>query len=160
MLAAVYRNTQNSISWVKQYKNYAIGAVTRLTQAVQVVKESLRKERIRIIEEVLAGHVQPTIGSTSHDLPDFSADNYEAPPPVYEAPPLNEDPAIPSIPAHISSSPIADSFANLSLNDSPNTAACSPPNSYSQQTTNSSVPPPPPTTYISPNVNNPFRTQQ
>lgn len=180
MLAAVYRNTQNSISWVKQYKDYAVGAVKRLDSAIQTVKQTLRKERIRIIELVLSGQVTAATTSqqgASSDLPDPLISNYEAPPPVYEAPPpplhegvVPQNQSLPSIPSHFSS-PI-QSFANLSLNDADtNNNTPLPPITNTPDTNQSSHANPtnlPNYTqdnpsyqsYISTNVNNPFRTRE
>lgn len=107
MLATVYRNIQNSKTWVKQYKDYATGAVIRLNEAVDNMKQSLGNERRRIIDTVLAGNMgNPT--STSF------AGNYDLPPPVYEAPPAdNQQQEVPAIPSNMSPTSSNNSSGNL-----------------------------------------------
>lgn len=112
MLATVYRNVQNSLTWVKQYLEYTKGAIIRLEEAIESTKKNLETERKRIFEVVSAGYMDTSGSSPSNQpgLPPFStsynSQNNEPPPPVYEAPttdhgdnrlglPPNDLPAIP-----------------------------------------------------------------
>ncbi|OAD03044.1 hypothetical protein MUCCIDRAFT_81058 [Mucor lusitanicus CBS 277.49] len=132
-----YRNTQNSLTWVKQYKDYAAGALVRLDEAVNVIKESLKTERRRIMDTVLAGHTggDGASSSAAADNPPLFSTTYhnanDPPPPVYEAPPVGEqynnqsqgaaqsDQHLPAIPANLTP---ATSFLNLPMNEDSNTA--------------------------------------
>lgn len=136
MLATAYRNTQNSLTWVKQYKDYAAGALVRLDEAVNVIRESLKTERKRIMDTVLAGHTGGggTSSSAAAENPPLFSTTYhnanDPPPPVYEAPPVGEqynnqsqgatpsDQHLPAIPANLTP---ATSFLNLPMNEDNNT---------------------------------------
>ncbi|KAI8987713.1 hypothetical protein BDF20DRAFT_284890 [Mycotypha africana] len=106
LLATVYKNTQNSINWVKQYKEYAQGALIRLEKAVEDVKKSLFAERQRIIETVLYNYnnLDQTTAARAAEpstlaapIPDILSSSYQneisdlPPPPMYEAPTVPSD---------------------------------------------------------------------
>lgn len=116
MLATAYSNIQNSLTWVKQYIDYTIGAIARLNTAVESAQENLDNERRRIMDSVLAGHIY---GESSNN--DILIN--EPPPPVYEAPPAeytstaagtqeNQQDHLPVIPSNITPS---SSLPNFSL---------------------------------------------
>lgn len=114
----MYRNIQNSQTWVKQYKDYAVGAVIRLKEAVDNIKKSLANERRRIIETILAGNIDQTSASL--------IGSYDLPPPVYEAPPSDhQQQQVPTIPPNViphtpsnnSSSNMVDTTTSPSLLD-------------------------------------------
>lgn len=131
MLATAYRNIQNSLTWVKEYHEYTKGAIIRLDAVIETTTASLQNERRRIMDAVLAGHVDNTSGAgSSSDLPLFQTtfhggSSNEPPPPVYEAPPAEYNSGtrpggsspneLPSIPANLSPSP---SFPNIPMSDS------------------------------------------
>ncbi|KAI8327048.1 hypothetical protein EDC96DRAFT_532995 [Choanephora cucurbitarum] len=158
VLATAYRNAQNSLTWVKQYKEYATGALVRLEEAIVNVKRSLEQERCRIVEDVLAG--RPTTEASRSTA---------IPPPVYEAPPPMEashhassssTDSMPQVPAHImapsptySHLPLMDTKSNPFLEDLE-------PTQPSSSSSSSSHPPQPIEPYISHNVNNPFNNKQ
>ncbi|CAO0791467.1 unnamed protein product [Mucor circinelloides] len=134
MLATAYRNTQNSLTWVKQYKEYAAGALVRLDEAVNVMKESLKNERKRIMDTVLAGHTSGSSSAAADNPPLFSTAYHgtnDPPPPVYEAPPVDQqynnqnqetaqaDQRLPVIPPNLTP---ATSFLNLPANEDSNSA--------------------------------------
>lgn len=118
MLATAYRNIQNSLTWVKEYHEYTKGAIIRLDAVIETTTVALQNERRRIMDAVLAGHVD-TSGSSSSYQPSSN----DPPPPVYEAPPAeyNSDTTrqssneLPSIPANLSPSP---SFPHIPMSDS------------------------------------------
>ncbi|CEP17457.1 hypothetical protein [Parasitella parasitica] len=173
MLGTVYRNTQNSLTWVKQYKDYATGALVRLNTAVITIMESLKDERKRIMDAVLAGHTSgggassssaptdnPPLFSTTHHGPN------DLPPPVYEAPPVDEqysnrnpgtaqqDQHLPVIPPNLT--PVS-SMSNLSINDSNNnnTAISSPLIPSAVSLDNNNITPPHPITPVLENTSMP-----
>lgn len=164
MLATAYRNTQNSLTWIKQYKEYAAGALVRLNTAVDTIKESLKNERRRIMDAVLAGHTAggEAPSSSSTDNPPLFSTTYhgvnELPPPVYEAPPVDEqynnqnqgtaqqDQHLPVIPSNLSPS---TSFSNLpEMNGNNN-------NNNNNAIINSPLLPPPTNSYNNTNTNTP-----
>ncbi|KAI8373772.1 hypothetical protein BD560DRAFT_327816, partial [Blakeslea trispora] len=163
VLATSFRNAQNSLSWVRQYKEYATGALIRLEEAIVNVKKSVEEERCRIIEDVLAG--RSTTESSAAVMP---------PPPVYEAPPSTassrqEHPdtkgnmSLPEVPANIMPSP---TYSHLPLKSSSNPFLDDIEQTSDQPSSSSSNPPQPiaPVTehtssYKSSNVNNPFNKQ-
>ncbi|KAI7890080.1 uncharacterized protein EV154DRAFT_262411 [Mucor mucedo] len=163
MLATAYRNIQNSLTWVKQYLQYATTALGRLNEALDSTKVALYNERRRIIEAVLAS-------SDGANLPSFTTTYHgssEPPPPVYEAPADNNSDShenqqnhLPNIPNNLTP---AASISDFPLgNDSPVMPAA-----QHLSTSDSTVPPHPITpvfgntnmspSYVSTNVNNPFK---
>lgn len=149
-LAEVHRHTETALKWIRQYKDYATGAVTSLNMALITAKESLSKERARIMDAVVSGQIQSTGDSSNNgDLPPlFSIQPpTDVPPPVYEAPPPAIDDQnlntleLPSIPSGVSSP--ATSFIDLpsQVGPSSNTPSI---NSGHEEA------------YTSHNVNNPF----
>jgi hypothetical protein len=128
MLATVYRNVQNSLTWVKKYHEYTTGAIIRLDEAIESTKKNLENERKRIFDAVSAGYIDSSSGSSSSHqpgLPPFSStNNNEPPPPVYEAPPAehNENRLglppndLPAIPNNLTPS---TSFSNIPVSNSP-----------------------------------------
>ncbi|KAI9486513.1 MAG: hypothetical protein EXX96DRAFT_549342 [Benjaminiella poitrasii] len=158
ILATAYRNIQNSLTWVKQYKEYASGAITRLETAAELTRKSLATERRRIMDSVLAGYVDQPSGSSSstavQNLFDTSSATNDLPPPVYEAPPAidayqdghhqeNEDNQLPAIPDNLT--PISH-FSQLSINNDDSNSTFTP----GLSTTNTTIPPQP----ITPIINN------
>lgn len=171
MLATAYRNIQNSLTWVKEYHEYTKGAIIRLDAVIETTTVALQNERRRIMDAVLAGHVD-TSGSSSSYQPGSSSSN-DPPPPVYEAPPAeyNSDTTrqssneLPSIPANLSPSP---SFPHIPMSDSsspllppthlatnPNPSV--PPQPISPVLGHTDTSPPHQQGYVSHNANNPFR---
>ncbi|KAI7906900.1 uncharacterized protein BX663DRAFT_494133 [Cokeromyces recurvatus] len=184
ILATAYRNIQNSLTWVKQYKEYAVGAISRLETAVNVTKKSLEAERKRIMDTVLEGYVDPSASSSTAAAPHnlFDTPNNDLPPPVYEAPPSmntrensqrQEQHSLPIIPDNLT--PISR-LSEVSINtmDDANGLLSTTSISANNNNNNITAPPQPITpvinsdnvlannnnnntpTYISHNVNNPF----
>ncbi|KAI8644742.1 hypothetical protein BD408DRAFT_430252 [Parasitella parasitica] len=165
MLATAHRNTQNSLTWVKQYKDYAAGALVRLNTAVNAIMGSLKAQRERIMDTVLAGHTGGASSAAPSDNPPLFSTTYhghnDLPPPVYEAPPVDEqysnqnqgteqqEQQLPVIPQNLT--PVS-SLSNLSIND--NTALV-PPNTSLDHST---VTPPHPITPLLGNTNMPPNT--
>ncbi|KAF7723804.1 hypothetical protein EC973_001588 [Apophysomyces ossiformis] len=152
VMATAQRNIDNSITWVRQYMQYAEGALERLKLAVGSTKDSLEKERQRIFEGIMSGNLAEG-SSSSHEIPQ------DQPPPVYEAPPSasnHQTPTFPQVPQNMS--PMSASAAPLS-NSSPYPSVPSYPSMPNQ--------PPMPispmmpgvngTSYVTSNVNNPFQ---
>lgn len=163
MLATAYRNIQNSLTWVKQYLDYATTALGRLNVALDSTKAALDNERRRIIEAVLAS------SNAGTNVPLFTTSyhgNDEPPPPVYEAPveinntQQSQQNSLPNIPNNLtpatsisdfslsSSSPVMPAAQHLSVTD--NTM---PPHPITPVFGNTDISP----SYVSSNVNNPFK---
>jgi hypothetical protein len=164
MLATAYRNIENSLTWVKQYLEYATTALGRLNVALDSTKVALDNERRRIIEAVLAS-------SNGTNVPSFTtsyhSSNDDPPPPVYEAPveqnnknTQHQQNNLPNIPNNLTpatslsdfplndNSPIMLAAEHLSVTD--NTA---PPHPITPVFGNTDISP----SYVSSNVNNPFK---
>ncbi|KAL0087042.1 hypothetical protein F4703DRAFT_1850146 [Phycomyces blakesleeanus] len=184
-IVLVQRNIENSMTWTRQYMQYAEGAVAKLDQAIENTKKSLEKERKRIFERVLAGAPPPpqitdTAGGSSSASTSANASNYDdslfspsydAPPPVYEAPPASQiaqnssnGNVMPPLPTNNSSFPSVNTppMDNINIEPpiqlSPSQAPTHPPRPITPVTSNpdpiSSYPPP---QYVSQNGNNPFQ---
>ncbi|KAI8889634.1 hypothetical protein K501DRAFT_170616, partial [Backusella circina FSU 941] len=163
LLATTYRNIQNAMTWVKQYREYTEGAVERLGVVIDSTRNALHNERERIINVVLSGHT--TDGQSGSGAQPTSD---EPPPPVYEAPHEQENDQhlnLPDIPTNLTP---ASSVVSLPMEagHSPLLSAVTPshnPNAPPQPITpildlpaihissNDDAP-----AYVSTNTNNPF----
>ncbi|KAI9018065.1 hypothetical protein CLU79DRAFT_761554 [Phycomyces nitens] len=173
-ITLVQRNIENSMTWTRQYMQYAEGAVSKLNQAIENAQRALEKERRRIFERVLAGRppadAAGASSSTSHDDDSLMySPTYDAPPPVYEAPPAsqlppngNSETLMPSLPTN-ASFPLNNTppMENISIAPpiqlSPSQAPTQPPRPITPVTSGQPLSSYPPPQYVSQNAHNPFQ---